>query len=221
MLRDKKFFKFFWFFTRLCGLQSYKLNKIEKVRAIILIVGLYIVNISLLILEMITTDSVEDRIKGLQTVPTFIYMFIDSMNFERKCKQIERLFDVLDGFTEESEDKKLFEKCYNSTMRIVNLISAFACFSVTSNIILFLITGRSAILIYTPKQPILFFVVWFIQSAFAIYSSVLMSILDGFMFINLSILSGYSKVLSLKFEKLFVDKACLVACLEDHQKFKR
>lgn len=148
-------------------------------------------------------------------------MFIDSLNFERKSKQIERLFNVLDGFIEGSGDKKLFEKYYKSTMRIINCISVFVCFSIAANIILFLVTGKSAIPIYTPKQSILFFLVWFVQSTFACYSAALLWLLDGFMFISLNILNGYTKILSLKFEKIYVNKKCLVDCLEDHLKFKR
>lgn len=221
MLQEKKFFKFFWFIIRICGLQSHKFKTSEKVRAFLLFVLLYVVSFTLLILEMITTDSVEDRIKGIQTMPTFIIMFIDLLNFERKSKEMEKLFDALCDLIKESGEEKLFENCFKSTLKMIRSFAIFASFSVTANIILFLVTGKSGIPVYIPKQRILFYLVWLIQSAFSIYCGLLLGLLDGFMLVCLSVMRGFTQVLNEKFKKAHLNETSFKACVNDHLKFKR
>lgn len=223
MLRDKKFFKSFWYFVKLFGLQPFKLNVFEKARAIAIFLLLYVVCFVLLIIEMITTESVDIKIKGIQTLPTYLIMLFDSLNFVRKSPQIEELFESLCQVIEKSGEQKMFDKCYNKTLRVVRLLAIFTTVSIVMNVIVFYITSYSGIPIYTfsDRGPI-FLIIWFIQSVFIHYSSLIAWLLDGFIFFSFSILNGYSIYVGQIIREIsFDNKDDFVKRFEEHLHFKR
>lgn len=222
MLKDKKFFKFFWFCIRFCGLQPHKLNGKEKFRAFTTLVVLYVINFALLIVELLTTESVEIQIQGIQTIPTFIIMLIDIVNFMKKSKQIEELFDSLCKVIDESGNEKLFNESYKKTLTLVKILAGFAIISILINSVVFMITGKSGVPIYIPDNRMVFPLIYGVQLLFFIYCTLLItSLLDSFIFISFSMLNGYSKHLSKMFKDVSFDSDQFVKCFQDHLKFKQ
>lgn len=195
MLKEKNFFKFFWIIMLYFGLQYYKQNIYEKFRSIsyfVILVGLSLV---LYFMALILNDDVETRINGLQTFPFFVQMMMDGFNFAAKTRKMEELFIKIDQVYEKIDDgDKFFKTGYSQFNRFL-VISGFLGFSATlGGILLFLLTGSTPVLIYTPyKHGFRFFILWVFQTAFFLYSALLNYLLDTFMNALLMILSSYIK----------------------------
>jgi hypothetical protein len=223
MLKEKKFFKFFWFFVRFIGLQPHKLERKEKIRAIALFILLYILNFALFIVQLMKTKNAEERIQCIQTFPSFIIFFLDAFNFERKSKKIEELFNEMCETINESGEQKIFNEAYKQTMRIIKPLIAFVVVSVGLNAVVFYITAKSGVPIYIPIDhgPI-FIAIWLVQNLFFCYCTCCSLLLDSFLFIFISMLNANSICIGKKFGKIsHGNKTEMVKCLEDHQRFKR
>jgi hypothetical protein len=222
MLKTKKFIKFFWLFVRFFGLQPHKLSKREKIRSIFIFVVLYVWNILLHIVKLVTTKSAEERIQGIQTSPMLIIMLADGINFALKSKEIEELFDEMCETINESGEEKLFNETYNKTMRIVNVLIGFMFASLTLNTVVFYITAKSGVPIYIPIDhgPI-FIAIWLVQNLFFCYCTSIFLLLDFFLFTTLGFLNANAICIGKNFKKMIIgNKKEIVKCLENHQKFK-
>jgi 7tm Odorant receptor len=222
MLEDKKFFQIFWRLIRFFGLQPQSLNKVEKFRAIFIFLFLFVTNIGLLVMEIFKTTSAETIIKVIQTFPTIIIILADSLSFMRKSDSIEKLFNDLNTIVKESGDEKLFNDLYKKTMVVVKALAVFSIVAILLSTVQFMATGKTEIPIYVPVDngPI-FITIWVVQSLFMIYIATIVWLLDSFVFVSFSILTGYTKVLSKQFREILHDNGSFVKCHQDHLKFKR
>lgn len=107
-------------------------------------------------------------------------------------------------------------------MRVVKALAVFSILSISLNTILFMATGETGVPIYVPVDHGPIFVVnWAVQSLFMVYFATIVWLLDSFVFLSLSILTGYTKVLSRRFREISHEKESFVKCHQEHLKFKR
>jgi hypothetical protein len=223
MLREKKFFKYFWITIRFFGLQPNTLNTKEKFRAIFIFILLYLVNFVLFMVQVCTTDNAEERIKGIQTFPTYIIMLIDGINFVINSDKIEKMFNEMCGIINKSGETKLFSEAYNQTMKIAIYLAGFGVVSIPLGMLVFLITGKSAVPIYIPiDHGPAFIMIWALQFVFFLYSAAVFWFLDAFIFFTISMINANSLYMRKSFGKISLDnKADLVKCLRKHEEFRR
>jgi hypothetical protein len=193
MIQDKTFFKFFFSTVKIFGLQPSKLTTKEKARALFLFLLFYVANLVLLFVKLSQKETVEEKIEGLQTVPMLIIMLYDAINFVTKSEKIEKLFKNVCETIEKLDDKKLFNKAFDGTMKIVKALVPCILFAIVFSSLVFLIKGEALMPVYTPIDhgPI-FFTIWLIHSAFYFYVTLIFSLLDSFMFIIFNLLNANS-----------------------------
>ena len=135
-----------------------------------------------------------------KTFPFFIQIFLECSNFAIKSKDITAIYDKLDELFAKTGDKKSFFdhgyfylKIYFAFNAITGFISTFG------GIILFGITGKSPVLIYTPYPNGLgFFLIWLLQGIFFMYTFIVINIHDQVLVSLIIFLSSYLKALRCK-----------------------
>jgi hypothetical protein len=196
MLKEQKFFKFFWRVVEYFGIYYHRLNTYEKTRAFITFATSTGLNFGLFVVAIIVYKDMESRMNGLQTVPFFFQMIIDGSNFAAKCRTIENLFNKIDDAYARINGGKFFNKGYKIFLRYARWGAASGSLVLTSGVLLFMFTGKTAVLIYIPyDHGFGFFVIWFVQMTFFYYSGLLNYLLDAFMNGLLILLSSYVKAL--------------------------
>lgn len=222
MLQNKKYFIYFWMMVKFYGLQPQKLNFVQKVLAYFLVLVLYIFNFALLIGEMIRVGEAETIFQGFKVMSSFVVIAFDLINFWLNSKMIEEFYRHMCEIVDETEDEEIFEESYREAVRVFKVLGAFAVISFNLNSLVFAITGKSGILIYTPfDSGVGFFAVWLLQLASVHYKSFIFLLFESFLVFSLSIINGYSKFLRKKIIILTDSNEDLVICYECHVKFKK
>lgn len=221
MLQEKKFFKIFWYYIKVVGLQPKTLGRFQLIRAILLFLVLYCVCFGLFIVDVLTSNNPEIIIRGIQTFPTFIITLIDAINFFKKSDQIEDLFIKLNRITNKSGEEKTFNQFYRKGMVFVKILGVFGTVSILLNVVFFMASGESGVPIYSPVDhgPV-FVSIWATQSVFMFYSAGIFWLLDSNLFLTFSIMAAYSEVLGKKFRELDCRQRGFEECIEEHMKFK-
>lgn len=221
MLRDKTLFKILWRLINFCGLQPHKLVRIEKIRTILFFVLLVSSNFILHIVEIILNiDIMEVRLNVLQTLPTFIQIIWECLNFSIKSKKIKEIFAKLDELFVKIDEKDFLNRGYSS-FRIYFIINAIVVLtSCIGGIFYFGLTGKTPVLIYKLSSTgIGFFLTWLLQSIFLLYSCVMIYLTDQLLISLLIFLSFYLKALRRKIQTKKISE--LSEIIQLHLEFKR
>lgn len=222
MLQSKKFFRAFWFFTRLFGLQPYELNWMQILFGFILFLSLAGTNFLLLLAKMATTNDKKTVISGIQTMPTFLIMLIDFANLARKSREIRGFFNHLCQVIDESGDPDVFNEAYSKMMKYMKLLGILAFVSINSNTIIFLLTGKTITPIWTPSDHGLgFLCIWMIQTIYINYSVLNLWLLESFMFLSFSLVNAHTLHLRKMIKKMTLKRDDLKHSVEVHMEFKR
>lgn len=220
MLKQKLFFKFFWSTMRFFGLQPHKINTREKARALLFVTVLAITNFILYFISLALNDDIEARINSLQTLPFFIQIFLECLNFALKSKDIEEMFNKVNDFFIEVNGGDFLSHGYFYFIIYYAFNAFLAVTSTFGCIVIFLTTRESPVPIYTPTtQGWGFFLIWAIQSSFLVYSGLLIYLLDQMLISLLIFLSFCLKALR---RKIQTEKASdLIEIVRLHLKIKR
>lgn len=219
MLQSKKFFKAFWLFYKYSGLQPYKLSRFELLRGLILFAIFPFLSFAFSVVKILTSESVDVVISGVQLIPLFVTMFIDMIMLALNSREIEEFYKNFCRIIEELEEEKLFNKSYNKIMGVSRKLGVFSLISINGSSFAFLLTGRSSWLTWVPIGPG-FYAVWVQQSVYNFYHVLQMWLVETFVFVMLSILNAYTVALRKRIQKMSMTHGDLVKCVEEYLQFK-
>lgn len=221
MLRTKKFFKAFWYFIRIYGLQPHKLSRFELARALLMFFVVVFINLILLMVNIATKKSADVIVAGILMLPGIATMFVDMSVLILNSREIEEFLVNFSRIINESGEEKLLSKAFDMLMIINKVLGAFASVSIFGTILTFLMTGTSLMPIWVPySHGPGFLAVWVNQSAFACYQILQLWLVESFLFIMLSILNAYSLYLHRTIQKMSMKRNDLVKCVDDYVQFK-
>jgi hypothetical protein len=222
MLRQKKLFKLLNLMLSCFNPRELSKNrtKLALFTSVWLLLAMKIV---LFAIEIVLNSSGENIAKCLQVFPTMAIIMIGAVSFMINSLEIDKFCDEMDEVIEKSENKEMFENCYNRISPIVVTLALATFFTMVLNSAVFLLTGRNVIPFYLPESEGPIFVIFWMESTFCtcIWTSVL-STLDMQSIILLSLLETYSKTLRLKFEHMNIENAnAIKSSIELHVRFQR
>jgi hypothetical protein len=195
-MKEQKFFINYWKIVQYFGVCHCKLNAYQKTRAILYFLSTAVVNFVLYFVALYVYDDPKVRLNGLQTLPFFFQMLLDGSNFAAKCRVIENLYDRIDEAYKRINGEAHFKIGHKKFLAYFTFCGVLGTVSSVGGIFVFLFTRKTPVLIYTPyDHGFGFFVIWFLQTIFFIYSGVLNFLLDTFMNGLLVSLSYYVKAL--------------------------
>lgn len=199
MFEKKEIFNFFWENIKFYGLQHHKVTRQKLIRGIFCFITLIGSNLILYLIELIVNGDKEKRIHSLQTFPPFFQMGLEFSNFIINSKAIEKLFESLDKFYANIKDESFFESGYNYYRIYYTIFGLSLFYSIAAAIIIFGATGKNPMLVYTPyPNGFGFFCIWFLQTAFIFYGSLLVYLLDQPLISLIIFLSFYLKAIKKK-----------------------
>ncbi|CAG9810636.1 unnamed protein product [Chironomus riparius] len=217
-LEDRTFFKTFWRFVTLFGLLPRKLTISQKHRAILLFLTCCVPTVVQLFGSVIMSTDSEDKVRGIQTIPVLFLMIFDASNFVIKSRKIEDFCEKFNAVMEKYNDEKFCSSKFRSTNLYFITSGLFLLGSVTSNMVVFILTGKSGIPtvnIYGTYGLVLLMAT---QLMFMLYTGAIYLFLDAFMCSLLFLLSGYSEHLPGHFKSMKIENVREI--VEIHLEFK-
>jgi hypothetical protein len=195
-MKEQKFFINYWKIVQYFGVCHCKLNAYQKTRAILYFLSTAVVNLALYFVALYVYDDPNVRLNGLQTLPFFLQMIFDGSNFAAKCRVIENLYDRIDEAYKRIKGENYFKSGHKKFLVYASFGGTLGFVASFGGILTFLFTRTTPVLIYTPyDHGFGFFVIWFLQTIFFIYSGILNYLLDTFMNGLLVSLTYYVKAL--------------------------
>jgi hypothetical protein len=189
------------------GLFHHRINLQEKCRALACFLLIYLLSSVLSIFEWIRVESIEKKIEGLLTIPTYVIMFNEIVNFSYKSKRIEKFCNEIDALILKKDSKTNVERSEKAFKLYSKIKIGGSLLSVLIVSPLLLITGESKVLTFIPVTdgPI-FYAMWFLQLLFFIYIVVVYLSMDFVLTGYLMLLSGHIKDVREKIKVLRVEE---------------
>lgn len=207
MLREKFYFKFFWGVTRYFGLQPQKLNRYEKNRALRYFLILTIPFYTLFLISLAIGHENVSKLESLQSLPFFIQMLLEGLNFTVNSKKIEEIFNKLDKLFVKISAENFFKKAFKIFMiyAIFENFSTFLTF-IGGISIFWRSEDKSDVQLYIPSSTLsATIIVGLLQGAFTAYSGLLNALLDQILIGLVIFLSFYLKAVRKELRKMKIE----------------
>ncbi|KAG5683604.1 hypothetical protein PVAND_012877 [Polypedilum vanderplanki] len=151
---------------------------------------------------LIVYDDPKSRFSGLQTFPFFFQMLFDGSTFAFKCQKIKKFYVEIDEAFLKVNGQASFYHSYKYFLIYATVNGVLGFISCVGGSLLFLFSGRPAVLTYTPyNDGFCFYVIWTLQASFFAYSGVLNFLMDAFINGMLVSLSSYVKAVRIYLKK--------------------
>ncbi|XP_070508766.1 odorant receptor 2a-like [Chironomus tepperi] len=217
-LEERTFFKIFWSSITLFGLVPRRLGTGQKYRAILLLFIFCIPTVIQLFGSVIMSTDAEDKVHGIQTIPVLLLMIFDASNFVRKSKKIEEFCGQFNAIMARYNNEKFCSSKFRSTNVYVVTSGLFLVGSITSNMVVFVLTGKSGIPTLNFGGSYGLVMSMIAQLMFMVYTGAIFLLLDAFMCSMLFLLSGYAGHLRDNFISMKIEN--IREIVELHLEFK-